>query len=170
MTEFNPTMTEKEISLALSAKVKAIIGVSNNPYDGKYAATFISVYEELMTTISEIREVFEDGFQLSDIDSVIAVAIPSVMEIYRAVGGIEIEDTELEAFMADLVMFTYYEVSDLIKWTWLKWLTKLFFKFYATKKLGRTLADLVRYIDGKLEKSQVDDKILKLYQGVRNWL
>ena len=98
------------------------------------------------------------------------VAAPALVKVYRQVDAQGIKDAELEEFMSELVMFMYYELRDLVKWGWLKWILKLAFKWFAAKKLGVLLANLVRYLDGKLDETEIDDRLRAIIQGVRNWL
>lgn len=177
MTSFKPSVTPEELAKGMAdmqevhkINLEAKARMTENPYTGKWAPLFAKLYQDIYGAVFLIRKEFEDGFQLSDLDDVLIVGTPALVKIHGAVQAEGIADTELESFMTDLVQFTYYELDDLIKWGWLKWVLKLVFKFYAAKKLGKLLADLVRYIDGKLDATDVDERIVSIYQGVRNWL
>jgi len=177
MTKFNPTVTITEleeaaekVSMSVKSTIQAKTRMEDNPYTGKYAPLFAKLYKDIYAAVFAIRREFADGFQVSDLDDVLIVAAPALMKVYRAVDAEGIKDSELDAFMTDLVMFMYYELDDLIKWGWLKWILKLVFKWFAAKKLGKLLSQVVRYIDGKLDATEVDERVLTILQGVRNWL
>jgi len=177
MTKFNPNVTPEEIENAKTAISDCITNITSakarmakNPYNGKYAGMFAKCYTDVYSAVFAVRKEFEDGFQVSDLDDIIIVAAPAVVALYRNVSAQGLVDAELEDFMTDLVLFGYYEVSDLIKWGILKIFLKAAFKLYVARKIGKVLANLVRYADGKLDATDVDEKVLAIYQGVKSWL
>ncbi len=177
MAKFQPKVSSFELDRAMESidgsvelAIETRARLASNPYSGKYAKLFANLYKDIYAAVYAIRREFEDGFQIGDLDDIAIVAAPALMALYRKIGDEGIKDAELEQFMNDLVMFMYYELRDLVRWGWMKWILKLVFKWYAAKKLGSLLAQVVRYLDGKLDATQVDERVIGIAQGVRNWL
>ena len=160
------TLTENEV--AMTAEIDRLKRVrqlfAKNRYDGKYRDKFEEVYEDILEAKDEIERTFEDGFQFSDLEEVLAVVTPTLKAIYDEFYGTLKDEKEAHAFLKDLVLFVYYEIEENINtWGWLKGIFRLVLRLWVAGKIAKYLKIAFDYVDGEVTvlKDKVETRVQK---------
>jgi len=142
---------------------------AKNSYDGKYRDQFEDVYEEILDAKDIIEDEFDDGFQFGDLEDILVAASPVLRDIYDEFYGTLKDEKESEAFLADLVIFIYYEVEDKVKiWGWLKGIMRVVLRVFVAAKIAKYMKIAFDYADGKV--IDLTDKATKRVEKYMSFL